>query len=103
VQRAKAAGTELSRDGYLKLEQPSEREPVRRYRAVAPDLFDAVVNRCVEQGKTCLREMMAMDMHRASRSPSVRDSVAWDPLGAAGVCTADGSTISALLRNTYQD
>ena len=32
VQSAKADGSELSRDGYLQLEKPSEREPVRRYR-----------------------------------------------------------------------
>jgi len=103
VQKAKAASTELSRDEYLKLEQPSDREPVRRYRAVAPDLFDAVVNRCVEQGKTCLRDRMSMDMHRASRSPSVRDSDARYPFSAAAVCTADGFAGSALLPNTYRD
>jgi cytochrome o ubiquinol oxidase subunit 2 len=103
VQKAKAANSELSRDAYLKLEQPSEREPVRRYRAVALDLFDAVVNRCVEQGKTCLRDTMAMDMHRTSGSPSLRDSVAWSPLGAADSCTADSFAGSALLANTYRD
>jgi cytochrome o ubiquinol oxidase subunit 2 len=103
LQKAKASKDELTRDAYLELEKPSEREPVRRYRAVAPDLFDAVVNRCVEQGKTCLRDMMPMDMHRASRPPSARDPVAWDSFGAEAVCTADGSGISALLRNTNQD
>jgi cytochrome o ubiquinol oxidase subunit 2 len=103
VQKAKAAGTELSRDGYLKLEQPSEREPVQRYRAVARNLFDAVVNRCVEPGKTCLRDTMRMDMHRTSRPPPLRDSVAWDLFGAAGVCTADSFGASLLLPNTYRD
>src|SRR5256885_8867567 len=43
VQKAKAGG-QLSRDGYVQLERPSEREPVHRYGAVAPDLFDAIVN-----------------------------------------------------------
>ena len=43
VQKAKAEGTVLSRDDYLQLEKPSEREPVRRYSTVARDLFDAVV------------------------------------------------------------
>ena len=103
VQKAKAASTELSRDAYLKLEQPSAREPVRRYRAVALDLFDAVVNRCVEQGKTCLRHTMAMDMHRASSSPPLRDSVAWSPFGAADFYTADSFAGSELLPNTYRD
>ena len=103
VQKAKAEGSVLSRRDYLQLEKPSEREPVRRYSTVARDLFDAVVNRCVEQGKTCLRDMMPMDMHRASRSPSPRDSVASNSFGAADVCTADNSAISALLPNTYRD
>jgi cytochrome o ubiquinol oxidase subunit 2 len=103
VQKAKAEGSVLSRKDYLQLEKPSERAPVRRYSTVARDLFDAVANRCVEQGKTCLRDMMAMDMHRASRSPSVRDSVASNPFDAAPVCTAASSVASALLPTTYRD
>ena len=101
VQKAKASSAELSRGAYLKLEQPSEREPVRRYRTVALDLFDAVVNRCVEQGKTCLRDTMAKDMHRASGSPSLRDSAA--SLDAAAVCTADSFAGSALLPKSSRD
>ena len=103
VQKAKADGTELSRKAYLQLEQPSEREPVRRYRAVAPDLFDAVVNRCVEQGKTCLRETMAMDMHRELRRQALSDSVARNLFGGAALCTADSSLKAALLPTTYRD
>ena len=103
VRRAKAEGSVLSRKDYLQLEKPSEREPVRRYSTVARDLFDAVVNRCVEQGKTCLRDMMPMDMHRASRSPSLPDLGAWNPFGAAAVCTADSAASSALLPVTYRD
>ena len=102
VRKAKVDGTELNRSVYLQLEQPSEREPVRRYRTVAPDLFDAVVNRCVEQGKTCLRELMALDMHRAL-GPAVRDSVALNLFGEAAVCTADRSAKGALLPTTYPD
>lgn len=103
VQKAKAANTELSRDTYLKLEQPSEREPVRRYRAVAPDLYDAVVNRCVEQGKTCHRDTMAKDMHRVSRSSSLRDSVASISFGASTVCTTDSFAGSAPFPITFRD
>lgn len=68
VQKTKAAGGELSRDGYLSLEQPSEREPVRRYGAVAPGLFKAIVNRCVDTKAVCMDEMMAADMQRAKNS-----------------------------------
>ena len=63
VQQAKTEGGAgaLSRDAYLKLEQPSEREPVRRYASVAPDLYDAILNRCVEPGRMCMKDIMAID------------------------------------------
>ena len=64
VQRVKNSGTPLSRDGYLQLEQPSERDPVRHYASVAPDLFDAILNRCVRAGQVCQKDMMAMDARR---------------------------------------
>ncbi len=47
VQSAKASGKSLDREGYLQLEQPSERDPVRRYASVAPELFDSIVERTV--------------------------------------------------------
>jgi cytochrome o ubiquinol oxidase subunit 2 len=103
VQKAKAGG-ELGRGSYMQLEQPSEREPVRRYGAVAPDLFDAIVNRCVEQGKMCLREMMTMDAHRPSGRRSARDPIALNlGLDAAAVCTANNFPGSALLPSVYRD
>jgi len=46
VQKAKADGKVLSREDYLRLQQPSEREPVRRYATVATGLYDAILNRC---------------------------------------------------------
>ncbi|WP_226015857.1 ubiquinol oxidase subunit II [Novosphingobium sp. FKTRR1] len=54
-------GAALTREAYLQLEKPSEKEPVRRFASVAPDLFDAVVNLCVRPGKMCASEMMALD------------------------------------------
>ena len=102
VQKAKAGG-ELSRGSYMQLEQPSKREAVRRYGAVAPDLFDAIVNRCVDQGKMCLREMMAMDAHRPSGRQSARESIALNPDLEVAVCTADNSAASALLLPIYRD
>ena len=64
VQKTRAAGGALDRDVYLDLEQPSKRDPVRRYGAVAPDLFKAIVNRCVVPGTVCLDQMMADDAKR---------------------------------------
>ena len=46
-----AASPTLDHAAYLQLERPSEREPVRHFAAVSPDLFDAVLNLCVRPGK----------------------------------------------------
>jgi len=61
VGRAKAQGTTLDRVTYLQLEAPSEREPVRYYAHVVEGLYDAILNRCVETNRMCLRDMMAID------------------------------------------
>jgi cytochrome o ubiquinol oxidase subunit 2 len=102
VQKAKAGG-ELSRGSYVQLEQPSEREPVRRYGAVAPDLFDAIVNRCVDQSRMCLREMMTMDEHGPSGRRAARESIALNLDVDAEVCRADNSATGSLFRSVYRD
>jgi cytochrome o ubiquinol oxidase subunit 2 len=102
VQKAKAGGA-LSRGIYMQLERPSEREPVRRYGAVAPDLFDAIVNRCVDQGQRCLREMMAMGAHRPSGRQSVREPIALNLGLDAFVCRADNAALGVLLPSVYRD
>ena len=61
VKTVKASSESLGRDSYLQLEKPSERNPVQRYGVVAPDLYDAIVNRCVEANKMCMTTMMAID------------------------------------------
>jgi len=47
VQAAKAGEGELNRESYARLEQPSEREPARTYAAIDSNLYDAILNRCV--------------------------------------------------------
>jgi cytochrome o ubiquinol oxidase subunit II len=64
VAEAKSNGETLDRATYLQLEKPSEREPVHHYATVAPDLFHAIVNRCVAPGTVCMNQMMAEDMKR---------------------------------------
>jgi len=64
VKKTKAGGGTLERADYLALEKPSEREPVRRYGKVTTNLYDAVVNRCVEPGSVCMNEVMATDAER---------------------------------------
>jgi cytochrome o ubiquinol oxidase subunit 2 len=64
VRKTKAEGGALKRADYLVLEKPSEREPVRHYGAVAPNLYNAILNRCVLPGTMCMSEMMDMDSIR---------------------------------------
>jgi cytochrome o ubiquinol oxidase subunit 2 len=61
VAQAKQAGETLGRADFLTLQRPSENVPVRHFSAVDPELFDAIVNMCVEQGRMCLRDMMSVD------------------------------------------
>ncbi|OAP39881.1 cytochrome ubiquinol oxidase subunit II [Sinorhizobium glycinis] len=61
VARVKAQGTALNRDGYLKLEKPSEREPVRYFATVEAGLYEAILNLCATPGKMCMHEMMHID------------------------------------------
>jgi len=61
VQKAKSGEGELTRERYMELERPSEREPVRRFGTVAPDLYDAILNRCVDRNKMCVKQMAAID------------------------------------------
>ena len=61
VGRVKSQGTALNRDAYLKLEKPSEAEPVRYYASTEQGLYRAVLNLCAEPGKMCMDEMMHID------------------------------------------
>jgi cytochrome o ubiquinol oxidase subunit 2 len=61
VEAGRAGGNKLTREDYLKLEQPSAREAVRRYASVEPGLWGAIVDRCVDGKKMCVSQMMAID------------------------------------------
>ena len=61
VAKAKSAGTPLDREVYLKLEKPSEAEPVRYFSSVEGGLFDAAVGLCVAPGQMCVHEMHHID------------------------------------------
>jgi cytochrome o ubiquinol oxidase subunit 2 len=64
VKSVKDGGSTLDRTGYLALEKPSQREPVRRYGAVDAELYDAIVERCVAPGSVCMGQTMAQDARR---------------------------------------
>jgi cytochrome o ubiquinol oxidase subunit II len=61
VEGNKSKGDPLTRDAFVKLEQPSEREPVRRYAKVDDGLWGAILNRCVDGKKMCVSQMAAID------------------------------------------
>jgi len=61
VAQVREKGTALNRDTYLKLERPSEREPVRYFSTVDKDLFNAILNMCAAPGQMCMNEMMHID------------------------------------------
>ena len=61
VQRVKASDKSLSRDEYLQLAKPSEREPARYYGSADPALYHAILNMCVTPGSLCMDKMMAID------------------------------------------
>jgi cytochrome o ubiquinol oxidase subunit 2 len=61
IKQARDSGDKLGRPEYQALEKPSERNPVHRYAQVDPQLFDAVVNLCVDPNKMCQKDMMAID------------------------------------------
>jgi cytochrome o ubiquinol oxidase subunit 2 len=67
VQTARTAGQPLDRDGYLHLEQPSQREAVHRYASVAPGLYEAILHQCVAPGQPCASEPMRMDERGAAK------------------------------------
>jgi cytochrome o ubiquinol oxidase subunit 2 len=54
-------GGVLDRARYLELAEPSEGVPPMGFEDVDPDLFRRIVNRCVEEGRLCADQMMALD------------------------------------------
>ncbi|MFL9842462.1 ubiquinol oxidase subunit II [Sphingomonas sp. ST-64] len=99
VAQAKGQGTPLDRATYLKLEKPSEKEPVRRFAQVEPNLFEQVVNLCVEPGKMCMHDMMAIDARGGMGRDgiyNVRD-LAYDKFAARGTLpTLDTRYVAAI-------
>ncbi len=63
IQRTRSSHLELSRENYLQLAKPSEKEPARRYARVDNTLYHSILNRCVEAGQTCMDQMMAGGHH----------------------------------------
>ncbi|WP_407178651.1 ubiquinol oxidase subunit II [Bradyrhizobium sp. STM 3562] len=95
----KAGGGALEKSDYLALERPSLNEPVRRYASVDKDLYRAIVNMCVEPGKMCVSDMMAVDEKGGLGLAGIRNTLplAYDKYARRGaVFGAEPSYVAAL-------
>lgn len=85
VAQAKSEGKVLTRDAYRDLAKPSERDPVQRFASVDEDLYQRVLNRCVEDGQACMHDVMARD---AARNKSSKAGAELEALSRQAVCTS---------------
>jgi cytochrome o ubiquinol oxidase subunit 2 len=65
----KASKLVLTHPVYRELVKPSERDPVRRYSMVAPDLYRRILERCTEPGTACISHMMKQDRMQGHAMP----------------------------------
>ena len=73
--KAKESTGALNRQAYLDIEKPSEAVPVTYFGTVDADLYDAILNMCVDPGKMCMNEMMALDARGGLGLASVNNVV----------------------------
>lgn len=66
VAKIKAGGGDLDRRAFERLAEPSRAEPVRYYARYTADLFDRIVNGCMDPQQPCMRSMMAADISHSS-------------------------------------
>jgi cytochrome o ubiquinol oxidase subunit II len=94
-----SAGT-LDRAAYLELEKPSEKVPVIRYASVSPDLYGAILDMCVEPGKMCMSEMMAIDARGGLGKAGIRNvsMLAYDKYGRGATASANSNPDAAAQR-----
>ncbi len=100
LSEARSGQETLTRDLYLqRWPSPSEREPVRHFSAVDADLYSAILGMCVEPGKMCMHDMMAIDergglglagIHNVARLTDDRPRAVFgsDNAHVIGLCTA---------------
>jgi cytochrome o ubiquinol oxidase subunit 2 len=61
IAKARAGGGDLDRQAYDQLRQPQRNAPVSYYAHVQDNLYDRILNRCVDPGQVCMRDMMEAD------------------------------------------
>lgn len=53
LQKVRGSDLELTREAYLQLARPSEREPVRHFASTDASLYHDILNLCVQPGTNC--------------------------------------------------
>ena len=96
----KAASGNLDAATYLELEKPSENTPVMHYANVDADLFGKVVDLCVEPGKMCMSEMMAIDARGGLGKAGIRnvEMLTYDKHGREAATDATANPSDAVKR-----
>ncbi|MEM9632229.1 MAG: ubiquinol oxidase subunit II [Pseudomonadota bacterium] len=61
VEKVRSGPDELDRTAFLQLDQPSIAHPVTYYNSVVPELWDAIINLCVDKNELCHDDMMMVD------------------------------------------
>ena len=61
VEKVRAQGTELNREAFVELEEPTKNNPVAYFDSVEAGLWDRVLNHCVGDDEICLNDMMMVD------------------------------------------
>ena len=107
VAKAKESGKGFGRQEYLEFAKPSEREPVQYFASVDPELYSAILNRCVEPNKLCMRDMMHIDANGGGGKEGIDiakalNSVVCTPLAPFGVASGPQSTPAALEGQTFE-
>lgn len=93
VAKVKTGPETLDRARYMALAKPSEKDPVRYFASADADLYDAILNRCVEENKICLRDIMHID----ARGGGGKEGIDKEKALQMGLCTPSQPFGSALL------
>ena len=97
VDQVRGSPGQLTRAAYLALERPSEKVPPMYFSAVEPQLFDLVVNMCVDTDKMCAHEMMAIDERGGLGLAGIHNvrRLAYDKFGGRGSAGADSMLLAS--------
>ena len=76
---ARGSGRSLDLDTYRRLEKPSEKVPAILFAAVPGDLYQRILERCVEPGTPCMSQIMAHDRRGGGHPGDVRAGAGMPP------------------------